>query len=587
MGHKRSLDGLLAEKDEKIAILEHHIQGYVGRLSLLQSRLLATLDTLDVIQTHHAQELGNAIRNQTILREKLDEYIKVVRAAELERDDMRDAVLKLVEKVETSNDYRTWPHSQIRLSSLADPVAVTERTPAPTLDNEEVISYASALNEILRRERDDERRAHAQTREIAEARILVLEAKLSRREAELEACVERPQHVKAVWEETTPRAKTRRVDFDNNDGIPSDQIISILDDTVARNKLLEKEISALYRRLENARAAASEHPSDDRPPRLNHSGRSKSRVSSHLDSPASSTTSVRPPMLHDLGNQSTSLNVDHEDHDVLKDLEQQIKLLSDKIDSFADERNVLLQTISLSRPVGSDNLENLETRLRILENECLGLKASQNALRDELEATRAHANAHENELLDAINSLRLTLTSSPLQHRAHEPYQTQTAFDLLEPPDDDGEISMELATPLLPLTAISPDSPTAVAAPGAASPSASDAAWSHAGDEQHSPYVDPPSIPLPGSPEEEYDDRFDDANDADVESEPADSPTLSHIVLPMLGNETSRNLYRATSSFVAELRQVENEIAGARGQLAAGETAFDRVEELVHDLHPP
>jgi hypothetical protein len=40
------------------------------------------------------------------------------------------------------------------------------------------------------------------------------------------------------------------------------------------------------------------------------------------------------------------------DHDVLKDLEQQIKLLSDKIDSFADERNVLLQTISLNRPVG-------------------------------------------------------------------------------------------------------------------------------------------------------------------------------------------------------------------------------------------
>jgi hypothetical protein len=166
-------------------------------------------------------------------------------------------------------------------------------------------------------------------------------------------------------------------------------------------------------------------------------------------------------------------------------------------------------------------------------------------------------------------------------------YQTQTAFDLLEPPDDDGEISMELATPLLPLTAISPDSPTAVAAPGPASPSASNAEWSHDGDEQHSPYIDPPSIPLPGSPEEGYDDRFDDANDADIESEPADSPTLSHIVLPMLGNETSRNLYRATSSFVAELRQVENEIAGARGQLAAGETALDRVEECVHDLHPP
>lgn len=51
--------------------------------------------------------------------EALKRYVGVVRSAEVERDDMRDAVMKLVEKVQVSNDYSTWPHSRMQLSSLA------------------------------------------------------------------------------------------------------------------------------------------------------------------------------------------------------------------------------------------------------------------------------------------------------------------------------------------------------------------------------------------------------------------------------------------------------------------------------------
>lgn len=113
------------------------MQAYIARTSILQSRLLSTLDTLDVIQSGQNNELDAMAQTNKRLKDKLLRYSAVVKMAELERDDMRDAVLKLVEKggsrgstnynnfkstcfvVELSNDYSMWPHSQIRLSSLA------------------------------------------------------------------------------------------------------------------------------------------------------------------------------------------------------------------------------------------------------------------------------------------------------------------------------------------------------------------------------------------------------------------------------------------------------------------------------------
>ena len=74
------------------------MQAYIARTSILQSRLLSTLDTLDVIQSGQNNELDTMTQTNKRLKDKLFRYSAVVKMAELERDDMRDAVLKLVEK---------------------------------------------------------------------------------------------------------------------------------------------------------------------------------------------------------------------------------------------------------------------------------------------------------------------------------------------------------------------------------------------------------------------------------------------------------------------------------------------------------
>jgi len=46
----------------------------------------------------HAQELGSETQAKEELSRRLDSYIDVVKQAEIERDDMRDAVLELIQK---------------------------------------------------------------------------------------------------------------------------------------------------------------------------------------------------------------------------------------------------------------------------------------------------------------------------------------------------------------------------------------------------------------------------------------------------------------------------------------------------------
>lgn len=106
--------------------------------------------------------------------------------------------------------------------------------------------------DALRRERDAERSAHAKTQEQAETRILALEAKLSRREAELEAYIvgDRDRsEVNTEAEQATPRVKPKVLFGGESDVIANDQITAMFDETVARNKRLESEITILYRRV--------------------------------------------------------------------------------------------------------------------------------------------------------------------------------------------------------------------------------------------------------------------------------------------------------------------------------------------------
>ena len=130
---------------EKLGVL---IQAYRARISHIQTRLLSTFDILHELRSSHARELSSETRAKERLSDKLDLYVDVVKAAEIERDDLKDAVLQLVEKggsgsfvlrrgivkmsaysyrdsfnhsfvVELSNDYGLWPHSRIQIASHA------------------------------------------------------------------------------------------------------------------------------------------------------------------------------------------------------------------------------------------------------------------------------------------------------------------------------------------------------------------------------------------------------------------------------------------------------------------------------------
>lgn len=241
-------------------------------------------------------------------------------------------------------------------------------------------------------------------------------------------------------------------------------------------------------------------------------------------------------------------------------------------------------------------------------------------------------------------------------HRHHDALRAPVRGDA---ESDDGEVSMELATPLVALVDI-PPSPSASASRshgdgtedghlmdhGRASPSGDrwasvpadhlfgaerrnedkDVYAGHSGqhvvhDSPNDPedtepedegegYVDPPSIQLPPSPGDEAAQLQADVYNGDVDHEKysqheeeedivdADSPTLSHIApLPGLldphahANTHSRSLYHATSSFVAELRHVEQEMALSQVRLEEGVSALEQVEEQVEEqlaeLDPP
>jgi hypothetical protein len=98
--------------------------------------------------------------------------------------------------------------------------------------------------ETLCRERDLEHKAHVQTRDLAEARLVSLAAQLSRREAELESFIS-GTHSASTNQPERPRLPKNLID----DPLTSEQVISALDATLTRNKTLEVEIRGLFKRV--------------------------------------------------------------------------------------------------------------------------------------------------------------------------------------------------------------------------------------------------------------------------------------------------------------------------------------------------
>ena len=120
----------------QISMLESRVQAYFTRSSLLQTRLLSSLNAFDVAQNAYQRKIESLSQERDKFKLKSKQHLEALKLAQLDRDDMRDVVLRLIEKggcgaastvsymfsfalVETSNDYSKWSHSQFVVSSLA------------------------------------------------------------------------------------------------------------------------------------------------------------------------------------------------------------------------------------------------------------------------------------------------------------------------------------------------------------------------------------------------------------------------------------------------------------------------------------
>jgi hypothetical protein len=82
----------------QIAHLHQQLSAHTQRVSHLEYCLLATLDFLDSTRTSASNDLKHANERNVLLQRKLSELEAMNAAAEAEKDDLRDAVLLLVEK---------------------------------------------------------------------------------------------------------------------------------------------------------------------------------------------------------------------------------------------------------------------------------------------------------------------------------------------------------------------------------------------------------------------------------------------------------------------------------------------------------
>ncbi|OBZ65246.1 hypothetical protein A0H81_14739 [Grifola frondosa] len=385
-----------------------------------------------------------------------------------------------------------------RLTSPLEPLL--ESKPIETHNSDLSQSFTSALTSSLREELDAERRAHKRTREETAAQILELNAKLARRDAELEAYVAHPgpllltaqsadvraikmnhQHASAISRKKHDVQPTQLPPPPLADvAFTAEDATRILGFTAARNKVLELEVQGFSRRLEEARRAAPHHARHER------------------SAPDYSPRSYHPMRLRSVRRQppSGSPSLRHQ----LQELNDQIDILSSGIDAFKRERGAIRETIAREgqgdRAVANGG--SREDAVLLIQNKCARLMSEIETLRQEMDVIRLAGERREEQLQKEIDELRRELSTrqeltekysvaltAPLETKAlsNASQIAQNAAGASSngnSENDEESISMELETPL---------HPTILSLEG------EDVSTSHSGR-----YINPPSVPLPDSP---------------------------------------------------------------------------------------
>ncbi|KAI4524677.1 hypothetical protein K525DRAFT_174113, partial [Schizophyllum commune Loenen D] len=230
---------LLAEKDEEISRLQLLQKAHIARTAHAETRLLATLDILDATRAEAAQDAATLRSANAALSAKIGGVRAAAREIEAERDDLRHAVQKLIDRVEANHDYASWPCARMHSTAFVEPIK--GKGVARTAEDDKLVDFASSQIASLRMQRDAERRAHASTRQ----RVIELEAAVARRDAELDACVAAHTHLHA--KSSGPSGSSTSTKYSKMQAEP---VVAFLDFNLITNRALEDELRALSRQVE-------------------------------------------------------------------------------------------------------------------------------------------------------------------------------------------------------------------------------------------------------------------------------------------------------------------------------------------------
>ncbi|TBU45259.1 hypothetical protein BD309DRAFT_956527 [Dichomitus squalens] len=260
-----------AQPDTEVARLRKELQLCNLKLSQMQARLMATLDELDASRNAHQLELKAERRAKEKLSEKLDRYLDEVKRADAEKDEMREVVSILVEKVEACNNYSAWPCARMSLARPLDPYIASQHDSTQVDRDGEMVR--TALLETLHKKLEEERYSHTRAKEEADAEILRLRAMVARRDAELEACITHSGHrvllssslstdmhdlqqfTRAGGRASCTCEAVRGSSYRPYSAVSQDERDPVVSLTVTRQRILEREVDFLQGQLRHAQTS--------------------------------------------------------------------------------------------------------------------------------------------------------------------------------------------------------------------------------------------------------------------------------------------------------------------------------------------
>ncbi|KAJ3854050.1 hypothetical protein EV368DRAFT_80974 [Lentinula lateritia] len=451
---------LLREKDQEILQLKLQLKAYAARTSLIQSRLTSTQDALDALQLSHDEELRAEQAAKHKMQQQLKTYYQFLRSVNYEKEDLRNAIVSFLQRVE--DPHNTWPQSQLHVSSLlepADPKLLMRRNQDVSNSfDQRLMNYAAAMIDTLVHERDLARTAHQSLLLDTKAQIAALEAELAHRDLELEKCI---SHCVDC-----PEFQRGRTGFEPFTPMEPSVLSKILQETSSRHKILELGNQQLEGQLKNLRQSISVPLAST--PQIKYSDRIQhDETSREIQDNPDPTVRMSPTngdVAPSLGNLATSKLIAQMDTD--------IRNLGFTINAFASERDRLQKMVAeqavVQEPVSAPAGLEIESRRSAHLSQdsasvdqrnmevayTASLCREKSLIEDNLKVVGRLRDLHSSDVLDSDTKAKEDLR--PLSRSTAEPELKRSASSA--PPQlidaEDGEISMDLATPLLPTTFI-------------------------------------------------------------------------------------------------------------------------------------